>query len=474
MTYLADYDLAIIGSGPGGYVAAIRAGQLGFKTAVVERADLGGVCLNWGCIPSKSLLRNAEVLNLYKRAEEFGVSFDNFQYDYSVAQERSREVVDKLTNGIASLLRKNKVTHIKAEANLLSSNTINLKPNGDNVDMHSHSDLAVLTADRIVVATGARASSIPGLAIDGNCVITSREALALRSVPERIAIIGGGATGVEFAYLFNAYGSEVTILEALPHLVPTEDEEISTLLERSFSKRGINVLTGSRVKGAKITDNEAKLEVENEGQTIILEADRVLVAVGVSPNVEGLGLESLGIELSDGFIQVDASMATNVRDIYAIGDVTGIMLLAHVASAQGVLAVERMAGMDVPDLNYATMPRATYCNPQVTSYGLTEKQAIEEGHQIKVGKFPLVASGKAMAIGEVEGFTKIVTDEDSEEILGAHMIGPEVTEMLGELSLAMLLEGTSREVGRMVHAHPTLSETIKEAALSVDNEAIHI
>jgi len=463
VTCLADYDLVIIGSGPGGYVGAIRAGQLGLTTAIVERTDLGGVCLNWGCIPSKSLLRNAEVLDLYKRAEEFGVSFDNFKYDYSVAQERSRKVVDKLTSGIASLLRKNKVTYIKAEADIVDSKTINLKPSGDSI-----------TADRIVIATGARASSIPGLAIDGNCVITSREALALRSVPERIVIIGGGATGVEFAYLFNAYGSEVTILEALPHLVPTEDEEISALLERSFSKKGISVFTGSYVEGAEIIGDKAKLEIDSEGKKTILEADCVLMAVGVLPNTEELGLERLGVELSGGFVKVDTSMATNIPDVYAIGDVTGIMLLAHVASAQGVLAVERMAGMDVPDLNYATMPRATYCNPQVASYGLTEKQAIQEGYRIKVGKFPLIASGKAMAIGEVEGLTKIVTNEDSEEILGAHMIGSEVTEMLGELSLAMLLEGTSREVGRMVHAHPTLSETIKEAALSVDNEAIHI
>ena len=424
---------------------------------------MGGICLNWGCIPSKALLRNAEVLHLFDRAEEFGISFDNLKYDYSVAHDRSRQVVDKLTKGVASLLLKNKVEHIKGEARLRDAHTIEVTPNGQG-----------FTAGSIIIATGARAASIPGLEVDGDRVITSREALELRQVPERVVIIGGGATGVEFAYLFNAYGAQTTIVEMLPSLVPAEDEEISKLLERSFSRQGISVHTGSRVTGAAVSKNGVKLEVQKGEEVTTLEADRVLVAVGVLPNTEEIGLDNLGVTLDRGFVKVDGSMATNVAGLHAIGDVTGIMLLAHVASAQGVLAVERIAGMDVPDLNYETMPRATYCHPQVTSYGLTEKQAVERGHRVKVGKFPFVASGKALAIAETEGLTKIVVNEDSGEILGAHLIGPEVTEMLGELSLARSLEGTNREIGQLVHSHPTLSETLKEAALAVDGEAIHI
>ena len=460
---MPDYDVAIIGAGPGGYVAAIRAGQLGFKTAVVERDELGGICLNWGCIPSKALLRNAEILHLFHRAKEFGVSFDNLKYDYSVAHDRSRQVVDKLTRGVAALLRKNKVEHIKGEARLRDAHTIEVSPNGHG-----------LTAANVIIATGARATSIPGLEIDGDRVITSREALELRQTPERLVIIGGGATGVEFAYLFNAYGAQITIVEMLPSLVPAEDEEISRLLERSFTRQGISVHTDSRVTGATVSANGVKLEVQKGEELIALEADQLLVAAGVLPNTEQLGLDSLGVTLDRGFVKVDGSMATNVAGLYAIGDVTGIMLLAHVASAQGVLAVERIAGMDVPDLNYEVMPRATYCHPQVTSYGLTEKQALERGRRVKIGTFPFIASGKALAIAEPEGLAKIVVDKDSGEILGAHLIGSDVTEMLGELSLARMLESTNREIGQLVHSHPTLSETLKEAALAVDGEAIHI
>lgn len=460
---MTDYDLGIIGAGPGGYVAAIRAGQLGLRTAVVEAGELGGVCLNWGCIPSKALLRNAEVIHLFNRAEEFGVSFENLSYDYGVAQQRSRQVVGKLTKGVAALLRKNGVEHIKGKARLRDANTIEVAPSGQSI-----------TARNVIIATGARTASIPGLEIDGDRIITSREALELRELPERMVIIGGGATGVEFAYLFNAYGTQTTILEMLPRLVPAEDEEISRLLERSFSRQGINVHTGSRVTNVTVSEDGVKLELNDDGENTILETDRVLVAAGVLPNTEELGLDSFGVTLNRGFIEVDGSMATNVAGLYAIGDVTGIMLLAHVASAQGVLAVERIAGMDVPELNYAVMPRATYCHPQVTSYGITEKQAMELGRGIKVGKFPFAASGKALAIAEDEGLTKIIVDEESGEILGAHLIGAEVTEMLGELSLAQSMEITSWEIGQLVHSHPTLSETLKEAALAVDGQAIHI
>ena len=460
---MPDYDVVVIGAGPGGYVAAIRAGQLGLKTAVVEQDELGGICLNWGCIPTKALLRNAEVLHLFHRAQEFGISFDNLRYDYGVAIDRSRAVVGTLTRGVATLLRKNKVEHIKGTARLQDAHTLEVSPNGHPI-----------TAANVIIATGTRPSSIPGLTVDGDRVITSREALELREVPERIVIIGGGATGVEFAYLYNAYGGQVTIVEMLPHLLPGEDDEISQLLERSFTHQGITFHTGAKVTSATVSNVGVHIEVDTGRETTALEADRVLVAVGVLPNTGDLGLDGLGVALKRGFVEVDGSMATGVPGLYAIGDVTGIMLLAHVAQAQGVLTVERIAGVEAPDMDYQAMPRATYCHPQVTSYGLTEKQAVDQGYQVKVGKFPFQASGKALAIADSEGIVKIVADGASGELLGAHMIGPEVTEMLGELSLGRLLQGTSREIGQMVHSHPSLSEALKEAALGVDGQAIHI
>ena len=460
---MPDYDVAIIGAGPGGYVAAIRAGQLGLKTVVVERDELGGICLNWGCIPTKALLHNAEIIHLFHRAEEWGVSFDNLEVDFGAAIDRSRKVVTTLTRGVAGLLKKNKVEHIKGEARFRDAHTLEVSPNGQ-----------PLTASNVIIATGARPRSIPGLDIDGQRVITSREALELRQVPRRIAIIGGGATGAEFAYLYNAYGAEVTIVEMLPHLLPGEDEEISRLLERSFSRQGIKFLTGAMVKAATRTEDAVRPEVEQEGETTTLEAEYVLVAAGVQANTDGLGLEPLGVDLERGNIKVSASMATSVPGVYAIGDVTGILLLAHVAQAQGVLAVERIAGLDNQDLNYELMPRATYCHPQIASFGITEKQAVERGHEVKIGKFPFQASGKAQAIGDVEGMVKVVADKEYGELLGVHMIGPDVTEMLGEMSLGRLLEGTTREVGWLVHSHPSLSEALKEAALDADGQAIHI
>ena len=460
---MPDYDVAIIGAGPGGYVAAIRAAQLGLRTVVVERDALGGICLNWGCIPSKALLRNAEILQLFHRAEEFGIAFDNLQVDFGKAIDRSRQVVATLTRGVSSLLKKNNVEHIKGEASFLDAHTLEVTPNGHRV-----------AAKNVIIATGVRPRSIPGLEVDGQRVMTSREALESREVPHRIVIIGGGATGAEFAYLYNAYGAEVTLIEMLPHVLPGEDEDISRLLERAFGRQGITLLTGARVTNATSSKSSIGLNVEQGSQTTTLDADRVLVAVGVEANTWDLGLEKTGVELERGYIKIDSSMATNEADVYAIGDVTGILLLAHVAQAQGVLAVERIAGLDSPDLNYQIMPRATYCHPQVASFGLTEKQATENGHNVKVGRFPFQASGKAQAIGDAEGIVKVVADKDYGELLGVHMIGPDVTEMLGELSLGHLLEGTTHEVGWMVHSHPTLSEALKEAALDADGRAIHI
>ena len=458
-----EYDVVVVGAGPGGYVAAIRAAQLGLSTAVVEREELGGVCLNWGCIPSKALLKNAEVLSLLRRAADFGFYFDNLRVDYAKAVERSRQVVDRNTRGIAYLLRKNKVQHIKGEASLRDSHTIEVAPDGK-----------VLRAKNVVLSTGARPRSIPALPLDGELVMTSREALELRQLPRSIVIVGAGATGVEFAYLYNVYGVKVTVVEMLPRVVPNEDEEISKELEKALSSDGITFVTGSRVTEMTPIEGGSKLKVESSNGAQEIECEKVLVAVGVQANIENLGLDGVGVSAEGGFIQIDSHMSTNVPGIYAIGDVTGKLLLAHVASAQGVTAAETIAGMEPQELDYGTMPRATYCLPQIASFGLTEQQARDQGHSVKIGKFPFQASGKAAAIGESTGMVKLVVDEKYGELLGAHLIGPEVTEMLAELSIARLLEGTTMELGWMVHSHPTLSEAVKEAALAANGQAIHI
>ena len=443
-------------------MAAIRAGQLGLKTAVVERGEVGGVCLNWGCIPSKALLRNAEVLGLFKRAADFGISVDNLKYDFSAAIDRSRKVVDRLTRGVSFLLKKNKVEYISGTGVLKGANTVEVE-GGD-----------TLTTDNVIIATGARFRELPTLPVDGNVVITSREALELREVPLRVVIVGGGATGVEFAYLYRTYGAQVTLVELLPRLVPLEDEEISAELEKALEKQGINSMTGSKVDSVQVDGSTAKVTVSGEAGETEIECDKVLVAVGAQGNVEGIGLEELGVETERGFITIDDSMATNVPGVYAIGDVTGKLLLAHVASAQGVMAVETIAGLEPMKLDYDLMPKATYCRPQVASFGLTEAQATERGYTVKAGKFPLIASGKALALDETEGMIKLVVDAELGDVLGAHMIGTEVTELLGEVSLARMLESTTKELGWLVHPHPTISETLKEAALASDGEAIHI
>ena len=460
---MADYNVVVLGSGPGGYVAAIRAGQLGMKTAVVERAELGGVCLNWGCIPSKALLRNAEVLSLFQHAANFGITVDNLRYDFGQAIDRSREVVKRLTQGVGFLLKKNGVEYVEGMGELKDANSVDVG-GGERR----------LTADSIIIATGARSRALPNLPVDGQVVITSREALELREVPPRVVIVGGGATGVEFAYLYRMYGAEVTVVELLPRLVPLEDEEVSTFLERAFEKQGIRTMTGSRVDGVQIDGNSARVTVSGEGGEREIECDKVLVSVGMQGNTEDIGLEKVGVTTEGGFIVVNDRMETSVPGVYAIGDVTGKLLLAHVASAQGVAAVEHIGGLSPPKLDYDFMPRATYCQPQVASFGLTEEQARERGHSVKTGRFPFSASGKALALGEAEGMVKVVIDAEIGDVLGAHMIGHEVTELLGEVSMARLLEGTSRELGWLVHPHPTISEMLKEAALAAEGEAIHI
>ncbi len=459
----SNYDLVVIGSGPGGYVAAIRAGQLGLKTAIVEKGELGGVCLNWGCIPSKSLLKNAEILSYFNRADEFGLKMDNFHADYSVAIDRSRKVVDRNTKGVAFLLAKNKVDHIQGTAKIVGAGKVEVAPDGN-----------VIEAKNIIVATGARPRSIPPLPIDGEKVITSRESIVLSDLPESIVIVGGGAIGVEFAYIYKMYGVQVTIVEMLPRLVPNEDEDISAQLEQAFKRARIDFLTGAGVTAVDISGSGVIVTVDKDGTAQTLECDKVLVAIGIQPNVEDLGLESVGIATDRTGIIVDDKMATNVAGIYAIGDVNGKMPLAHVASAQAAVAVETIAGMETQPLDYTYMPRATYCMPQIASFGLTEAQAREKGKEVNVGTFNVQANGKALAMGENSGLVKLVVDAKYGELLGGHMIGPEVTELLGELSMTRILEGTVLELGWAVHAHPSISEMLKEAALSAQGRTIHM
>ena len=464
-----NFDVTVLGGGPGGYVAAIRAAQLGLKTALVEKDDgsgiagLGGVCLNWGCIPSKSLLKNAELVNQVNDSEKWGISFDNVTFDFPKAIARSRDVSKQLTQGIEYLIKKNKIQLYKDEGLLESGTEISLKSSGDRV-----------SSKNIILATGARPRSLPNLEIDQKTIITSREALELDALPKRIGIVGAGAIGVEFAYLFNAYGVEVTIFEVQDHLVPNEDVSISEELERVFKSRGIGFELGAKVSKTEVDGGGVKVEYEVNGEQKSYSAEKILLAVGVQANTDNLGLENANIELDNGFIKINESMQTSAPNIFAVGDVTGKLMLAHVASTQGVIAAETIGGTESSPINYTDMPRCTYCQPQIASIGLTERQAKEEGRNIKTSQFPFKAVGKAISIGDSEGFVKMIADQDSGELLGAHMIGPEVTEMIAEVGLLKYLEGTDIEIAELTHAHPTLSEAIKEAALSLNNGAIHM
>ncbi len=464
-----NFDVTVLGGGPGGYVAAIRAAQLGLKTALVEKDDgsgiagLGGVCLNWGCIPSKSLLKNAELVNQVNDSEKWGISFDNVTFDFPKAIARSRDVSKQLTQGIEYLIKKNKIQLYKDEGVLESGTEISLKSSGD-----------IVSSKNIILATGARPRSLPNLEIDQKTIITSREALELDALPKGIGIVGAGAIGVEFAYLFNAYGVEVTIFEVQDHLVPNEDVSISEELERVFKSRGIGFELGAKVSKTEVDGGGVKVEYEVNGEQKSYSAEKILLAVGVQANTDNLGLENANIELDNGFIKINESMQTSAPNIFAVGDVTGKLMLAHVASTQGVIAAETIGGTESSPINYTDMPRCTYCQPQIASIGLTERQAKEEGHNIKTSQFPFKAVGKAISIGDSEGFVKMIADQDSGELLGAHMIGPEVTEMIAEVGLLKYLEGTDIEIAELTHAHPTLSEAIKEAALSLNNGAIHM
>jgi dihydrolipoamide dehydrogenase len=454
-------DLAIIGSGPGGYVAAIRAAQLGMTVTIIEEADtLGGICLNWGCIPSKSLLRNAEVLHLVQESERFGIRRGEVVADFDAAITRSREVVSKLTQGVAFLMRKNGVEVIHGRGRLVSEQTIEVSPSGQTV-----------AASQILIATGARPKSLPGLAVDGKTVFTYREALELRQLPKSCVIVGGGAIGAEFAYVYSSYGVEVTVVEALTRLLPMEDQEVSKELTRQFERQGIGLRTGSLIQRSERAGEGWRLHLEN-GDAV--EGEMVLTATGVQANVENLGLEDLGVAVERGFIEVDDHLRTNVPGVFAIGDVVGPPLLAHAASAEGVIAVETAAGREAAPLDPIQVPRCTYCQPQVASAGYTEEQAKEKGYQVRVGKFPFSANGKAIAMGETIGFIKTVVDADTGKLLGTHAIGAEVTELLPEMVMAAWAGVKAEQFEALVHAHPTLSESLKEAALAAEGVAIHI
>ena len=470
---MSDYDVIIIGAGPGGYVCAIRAAQLGLKTAIIEKKWMGGVCLNVGCIPTKTLLKNAEVAHtLRERGKEFGFTFENLNLDYSAAVKRSRQVSDRLTKGVSFLMKKNNIDVHMGTAKVMGRDSVAVTDqDGNTVEHHTKN---------IVVATGASVAVPPGWQIDGKHVVTYLEAILQERLPRSAIVIGAGAIGMEFATIWRSYGVEVTVVEMLPQILPLEDQEISMELEKSLKKRKINTLTGHRVQSIQLTEGGVRVMVAGEDSdkptrgAKSLEAEQALVAIGFKPNSRGIGLEELGVNISKReAIEIDERMATNVEGIWAIGDVTAKLMLAHVGSAQGMVCAENMAGFPTVTLNYEMMPRATYCQPQVASFGLTEAQAKERGVEIKVGRFPFQANGKALGMGESTGWVKIIIETRYGEILGAHMIGPEVTELLPELTLAQMMELTPQEIARNIHAHPTLSEVLMEAAHDAEGHAIH-
>jgi len=465
---MPEYDVVIIGAGPAGYVCAIRAAQLGQRTAIVDRQWLGGVCLNIGCIPSKALLRNAEIAHILReRGKEFGFEIEGLKLDYAVAVRRSRQVSDRLVKGVGFLMKKHKIDVHMGTATFTGAHTVHVRPDAGAAEE--------LTAKNIVIATGARAAMIPGVQADGKRVLTYQEAILQETLPASVIVIGGSAIGLEFATVWSSYGAQVTVVEMLPRLAPLEDEEVGKELAKAFTKRGIQVRTGSRVEGIEATNAKVTVKINTGTGQETLEADQALVAIGIKPNTENLGLDAAGVKLNGrGFVEVDERMATNVAGVWAIGDVTGKLALAHVGSAMGIICAEHIAGVETVTLDYEMMPRAIYSQPQVASFGLTEAQARERGHEVKVGRFPFQANGKALGLGDYAGWGKLVVDAKYGEILGGHLVGPEVTELLPELTLAQRMELTPAEIARNVHAHPTLSEVLMEAAHDAEGHAIHI
>jgi dihydrolipoamide dehydrogenase len=460
-----QFDLTVIGAGPGGYVAAIRAAQLGMKVGLVERDKLGGICLNWGCIPSKALLKSAELYQTFKKAEEFGFSYKDLKFDFPKIIKRSRDVADRVSKGVEYLMKKNKIEVIPGTARLVSKNAIEVSKDGKTTD--------TIKTKFTIIATGGRPRTIPGVTIDRKKIITSTEAMTLPELPKSLLVIGGGAIGIEFAYFYNSFGTKVTVVEMLPSILPKEDKEITKLLESSLKKQGVEILTNAKVESVDVTSDVA-LRISTKEGAKEPKGELALMAVGVQGNVENLGLESLGVKVDRGAIIVDKFGKTSVEGIYAIGDVSGAPWLAHAASHQGMVAAEHMAGKTVHGFDRTNIPSCTYCQPQVASVGMTEEAAVAAGYKVKVGRFPFRPLGKAMATGETEGSVKLVFDERYGELLGAHIIGSEATELIAELGLARALESTNVEIHRTMHAHPTLSEAIMEAAGDAFGEAIQI
>jgi len=461
------FDVLVIGSGPGGYVAAIRAAQLGLKTGVVEKENLGGICLNWGCIPTKSLLKSALVYDYFKHAEDYGISISGqAEPDFKAIIKRSRGVAEGMSKGVQFLLKKNKVEVLTGTGKLAGQHKVEVT--------HPDGKKTTIESDNIILATGARSRELPNLEIDGKKIIGYRKALSLTELPESMLVVGSGAIGSEFAYFYNSMGTSVTLVEVLPNVVPLEDEEVSKQLERSFKKAGMKVMTGSTVESVDTKGKKCKVKINTKKGEEEIEVDIVLSAVGISPNLEDIGLEGLGIETENGKIKVDEYMRTNVEGIYAIGDIVPGPALAHKASAEGILCIEKIAGHHTEPIDYANIPACTYTSPEVASVGLTENAAKEAGYDIKVGKFPFTASGKASAAGQKDGFVKMIFDAKYGELLGAHMVGANVTEMIAEIVVARKLETTGYEMIKSVHPHPTMSEAVMEAAAAAYGEVIHL
>nr|WP_299383576.1 dihydrolipoyl dehydrogenase [Allomuricauda sp.] len=463
---MSNFDVIVLGSGPGGYVTAIRASQLGFKTAIVEKESLGGVCLNWGCIPTKALLKSAQVFEYLKHAEDYGLSAKKVEHDFGAVVQRSRGVAEGMSKGVQFLMKKNKIEVLNGFGKVQPGKKVLVKG--------EHGDTAEYTADHIIIATGARSRELPSLPQDGKKVIGYREAMSLETQPKKMIVVGSGAIGVEFAYFYNSMGTEVTIVEYLPNIVPVEDQDVSKQLERNFKKNGIKIKTSAEVTQVDTSGDGVKATVKTSKGEEVLEADVVLSAVGIKTNIENIGLEDVGIAVDRDKILVNDYYQTNIPGYYAIGDVTPGQALAHVASAEGILCVEKIAGMHVEALDYGNIPGCTYCIPEVASVGLTEAQAKEQGYDIKVGKFPFSASGKAKASGTPDGFVKVIFDAKYGEWLGCHMIGVGVTDMIAEAVVARKLETTGHEILKAVHPHPTMSEAVMEAVADAYDEVIHL
>ena len=461
-----QYDLIVVGSGPGGYVAAIRASQLGLKTAVIEKESLGGICLNWGCIPTKALLKSAQVFEYLKHAGDYGITVNEYSADFNKMIGRSRDVADGMSKGIQFLLKKNKIDVINGYGKIKQ---------GKKVEVTAVDGTATTyEAQHIILATGARSRVLPGLEQDGKKVIGYREAMTLPTLPTSMVIVGSGAIGCEFAYFYNSLGTKVTIVEFMSNIVPIEDEDVSKQLARSFKKSGINIMTESSVESVDTSGAGCKVKVKTKKGEEIIECDVVLSAVGITPNIENIGLEDVGVITDKGKVLVNDYYQTNIPGVYAIGDIVKGPSLAHVASAEGILCVEKIAGLSVHPINYGNIPGCTYCSPEIASVGMTEKAAKEAGIEIKVGKFPFSASGKAKAAGASDGFVKVIFDAKYGEWLGAHMIGMNVTELIAEVVVARNLETTGHEIIKSIHPHPTMSEAIMEAAADAYGEVIHM